>query len=329
MAQIRAAIKGVHGFIPEEVLTNKDLETMVDTNDEWIKARTGIEERHIMRDPEFATSDMSAQAVKGLLEKTGVSPLDIDLLICASVTPDYFFPDTGTLICHKIGAKNAFAFDIQAACSGFLFAATTGSKYVESGMYKNVVVVGSDKMSTITDYTDRATCILFGDAAGAILLQPETNGNGLQDSWMRVDGVGAEFLHMKGGGSRNPPTHETVDKKWHFLYQDGKPVFKAAVKGMSEAISEILKRNNLSPDDIAYVVPHQANLRIIQAVADGLKFPMERVMVNIQKYGNTTSATIPLCLWEWEDKLKPGDYVILTAFGGGYTWGASLWKWAY
>lgn len=329
MAQIRAAIKGVHGFIPKDVLTNKDLETMVDTNDEWIKARTGIEERHIMRDPEFATSDMSTQAVKGLLEKTGVSPLDIDLLICASVTPDYFFPDTGTLICHKIGAKNAFAFDIQAACSGFLFAATTGSKYVESGMYKNVVVVGSDKMSTITDYTDRATCILFGDAAGAILLQPETNGNGLQDSWMRVDGVGAEFLHMKGGGSKNPPTHETVDKKWHFLYQDGKPVFKAAVKGMSEAISEILKRNNLSPDDIAYVVPHQANLRIIQAVADGLKFPMERVMVNIQKYGNTTSATIPLCLWEWEDKLKPGDYVILTAFGGGYTWGASLWKWAY
>lgn len=329
MAQIRAAIKGVHGFIPQEVLTNKDLETMVDTNDEWIKARTGIEERHIMRDPEFATSDMSTQAVMGLLEKTGVSPLDIDLLICATVTPDYFFPDTGTLICHKIGAKNSFAFDIQAACSGFLFAATTGSKYVESGMYKNVVVVGSDKMSTITDYTDRATCILFGDAAGAILLQPETNGNGLQDSWMRVDGVGAEFLHMKGGGSRNPPTHETVDKKWHFLYQDGKPVFKAAVKGMSEAISEILKRNNLSPDDIAYVVPHQANLRIIQAVADGLKFPMERVMVNIQKYGNTTSATIPLCLWEWEDKLKPGDYVILTAFGGGYTWGASLWKWAY
>jgi 3-oxoacyl-[acyl-carrier-protein] synthase-3 len=329
MAQIRAAIKGVHGFIPQDVLTNKDLETMVDTNDEWIKARTGIEERHIMRDPEFATSDMSTQAVKGLLEKTGVSPLDIDLLICATVTPDYFFPDTGTLICHKIGAKNSFAFDIQAACSGFLFAATTGAKYVESGMYKNVVVVGSDKMSTITDYTDRATCILFGDAAGAILLQPETNGNGLQDSWMRVDGVGAEFLHMKGGGSKNPPTHETVDKKWHFLYQDGKPVFKAAVKGMSEAISEILKRNNLSPDDIAYVVPHQANLRIIQAVADGLKFPMERVMVNIQKYGNTTSATIPLCLWEWEDKLKPGDYVILTAFGGGYTWGASLWKWAY
>lgn len=329
MSQMRAAITGVNGFVPKDVLTNKDLEAMVDTNDEWIKARTGIEERHVMRDPNFATSDMAAQAVEGLLKKTGLSPLDIDLLICATVTPDYFFPDTGTLICHKIGAKNAFAFDIQAACSGFLFSATTGAKYVESGQYKNVVVVGSDKMSTITDYTDRATCILFGDAAGAILLQPNTTGNGLLDSWMRVDGVGAEFLHMKGGGSKNPPTHETIDKKWHYLYQDGKPVFKAAVKGMSEAINEILKRNKLSADEIKFVVPHQANLRIIQAVADMLKFPMERVMVNIQKYGNTTAATLPLCLWEWEDKLDPGDKIILTAFGGGYTWGASLWSWAY
>lgn len=329
MSLIRAAIKGVHGFIPPDVLTNKDLEVMVDTNDEWIKARTGIEERHLMRDPNFVTSDMAAAAVTGLLEKTGLSPLDIDLLICATVTPDYFFPDTGTLICHKIGAKNSFAFDIQAACSGFLFSATTGAKFIESGQYKNVIVVGSDKMSTITDYTDRATCILFGDAAGAILLQPATNGHGLLDSWMRVDGVGAEFLHMKGGGSKNPPTHETVDKKWHFLFQDGKPVFKAAVRGMSEAIGEILKRNNLSADDIKWVVPHQANLRIIQAVADTLKFPMERVMVNIHKYGNTTAATLPLCLWEWEEQLQPGDKIILTAFGGGYTWGASLWEWAY
>jgi 3-oxoacyl-[acyl-carrier-protein] synthase-3 len=329
MAQIRAAIKGVHGFIPQDVLTNKDLETMVDTNSEWIIARTGIEERHIMRDPEFATSDMATQAVLGLIEKTGISPLDIDLLICASVTPDYFFPDTGTLICHKVGAKNSFAFDIQAACSGFLFAATTGARYIESGAYKNVVVVGSDKMSTITDYTDRATCILFGDAAAAILLQPETNGHGMQDSWNRVDGVGAEFLHMKGGGSKNPPTHDTVDKKWHFLYQDGKPVFKAAVKGMTEAVSTIMSRNNLTAEDVKFVVPHQANLRIIQAVADMLKFPMEKVMVNIHKYGNTTAATLPLCLWEWEDQLKPGDNIILTAFGGGYTWGASLWKWAY
>lgn len=329
MSKIRAAITGVYGYVPEDVITNKDLEIMVDTNDEWIKARTGIEERHILRDPEKATSWMATQAVQGLLEKTGLSPLDIDLLICASVTPDYFFPDTGTLICHNLGAKNAFAYDIQAACSGFLFSATTGAKFVESGMYKNVIVVGADKMSSITDYTDRATCILFGDAAGAILLQPNDQGFGLQDSWMRVDGVGAEFLHMKGGGSKNPPTHDTVDKKWHFLYQDGKPVFKAAVKGMSEAVNEILKRNQLSPDEIRYVVPHQANLRIIQAVADMLKFPMERVMVNIHKYGNTTSATIPLCLWEWEDQLKPGDKVILTSFGGGYTWGASLWVWAY
>ena len=329
MSKIYAAIKGVHGFIPKDVLTNKDLETMVDTNDEWIKARTGIEERHILRDPKLVTSDMGAAAVEGLLKEKGMSALDIDLLICATVTPDYFFPDTGTLICHKIGAKNAFAYDITAACSGFLFAATTGAKMVESGSYKNVIVVGADKMSTITDYTDRATCILFGDAAGAILIQPNDVANGLLDSWMRVDGIGAEFLHMKGGGSMNPPTHETVDQKMHFLFQDGKPVFKAAVKGMAEAIGEIMKRNKLSPDDITYVVPHQANLRIIQAVADMLKFPMEKVMVNIQKYGNTTGATIPLCLWEWQDKLKPGDKVILTAFGGGYTWGASLWSWAY
>jgi 3-oxoacyl-[acyl-carrier-protein] synthase-3 len=329
MSQIRAAITGVNGYIPKDILTNKDLEAMVDTNDEWIVARTGIEERHIVRDPNFVTSDMGAAAVEGLLKKTGLAATDIDLLICATVTPDYFFPDTGTLICHKVGAKNAFAFDIQAACCGFLFSATTGARFIESGQYKNVIVVGSDKMSTITDYTDRATCILFGDAAAAILLQPNTEGFGMLDSWNRVDGVGAEFLHMKGGGSKNPPTHETVDNKWHYLYQDGKPVFKAAVKGMAEAINEILKRNNLQPEEIKFVVPHQANLRIIQAVADMLKFPMEKVMVNIQKYGNTTAATLPLCLWEWEDQLQPGDKIILTAFGGGYTWGASLWNWAY
>jgi 3-oxoacyl-[acyl-carrier-protein] synthase-3 len=329
MSNTRAAIMGVHGYVPKEVLTNKQLETMVDTNDEWILTRTGIAERHIERDPEVATSDMAVHAVEGLMKSTGLSPLDIDLLICATVTPDYFFPDTGTLICHKIGAKNAFAFDVQAACCGFLFALTTGAKYVESGAYKNVVVVGADKMSTITDYTERATCILFGDGAAAVLLQPDQNGFGLQDSWMRVDGVGAEFLHMKGGGSKNPPTHETVDKRWHYLYQDGKPVFKAAVKGMADAVNEILTRNQLKPEDIRYIVPHQANLRIIQAVADGLKFPMERVMVNIQKYGNTTAATLGLCLWEWQDQLKRGDKIILTAFGGGYTWGASLWTWAY
>ena len=329
MSRVKAAIKGVQGFIPEDILSNADLERMVDTNDEWIRARTGIEERHILRDPTKATSDMGAAAVAALLEKKGISPLELDLLICATVTPDYFFPDTGTLICHKIGAKYAFAYDITAACCGFLFSMTTAAKMVESGSYKNVVVVGADKMSSITDYTDRSTSILFGDAAGAVLLQPDENGFGHEDSWMRVDGVGAEFLHMKGGGSKNPPTHETVDQKMHFLYQDGRPVFKAAVKGMSEAVNEIMKRNNLSPDEIAWVVPHQANLRIIQAVADMLNFPMEKVMVNIQKYGNTTGGTIPLCLWEWQDKLKPGDKIILTAFGGGYTWGASLWTWAY
>ncbi len=328
MPQIHAAITGVHGYVPDEILTNQDLEKMVDTNDEWIRTRTGIQERHILRDPEKATCYMATQAVQGLLEKTGLDPLDIDLLICASVTPDFFFPDTGTLICHNIGAKNSFAYDVQAACSGFLFAATTGAKFIESGAYKNVIVVGADKMSSIVDYTDRATCILFGDGAGAILLQGNEKGLGLQDSWMRVDGVGAEFLHMKGGGSKNPPTHDTVDKKMHYIFQDGGPVFKAAVKGMSEAVGQMLTRNNLSPNDIRFVVPHQANLRIIQSVASMLDFPMERVMVNIQKYGNTTSGTIPLCLYEFQDQLKPGDRIILTSFGGGYTWGASLWTWA-
>jgi 3-oxoacyl-[acyl-carrier-protein] synthase-3 len=329
MSKIQAAIMGVNGYVPEGLLTNKDLEKLVDTNDEWIKARTGIEERHILREPGKATCFMGTEAVLGLLKKTGLDPMDIDLLICATVTPDYVFPDTATLICYNIGAKNAFAYDIQAACSGFLFSATTGAKFIESGAYKNVVVVGADKMSSIVDYTDRATCILFGDAAGAILLQPNEKGFGLQDSWMRVDGVGAEFLNMKGGGSLNPPTHETVDKGMHYVFQDGRPVFKAAVKGMSEAVSTILKRNNLSPDEIKFVVPHQANLRIIQAVAEYLNFPIDRVMINIQKYGNTTSGTIPLCLWEWENQLHPGDKIILTSFGGGYTWGASLWNWAY
>lgn len=329
MAKLRAAIKGVHGYVPKDLLTNKDLEKLVDTNEEWIKTRTGIEERHIERDPEKATSYMATQAVQGLLAKTGLDPLDVDLVICASVTPDYFFPDTGTIIAYNIGAKNAFAFDLQAACSGFLFAAATGARYIESGACKNVIVVGADKMSTIVDYTDRATCILFGDAAAAILLQPDDTGFGMWDAWLRVDGVGQEFLYMKGGGSKNPPTHDTVDKKYHYIFQDGRPVFKAAVKGMAEAVTEILRRTGLTTDDVRFVVPHQANLRIIQSVAEMLDFPLEKVMVNIHKYGNTTAATIPLCLWEWESQLKPGDKVILTAFGGGYTWGASLWNWAY
>jgi 3-oxoacyl-[acyl-carrier-protein] synthase-3 len=329
MSKLRAAIKGVQGYVPKDILTNKDLEKLVDTNEEWIKTRTGIEERHIERDPEKATSYMGTQAVLGLLKKTGLDPMDIDLLICATVTPDYFFPDTGTLIAYNVGAKNAFAYDITAACSGFLFSIATGARHIESGAYKNVVVVGADKMSTIVDYTDRATCILFGDAAAAVLLQPDTSGHGMIDAWHRVDGVGQDFLYMKGGGSKNPPTHETVDKKYHYLFQDGKPVFKAAVKGMSEAVGEILRRNNLTADDIRFLVPHQANMRIIQSVSEMLNFPMEKVMINIHRYGNTTSATIPLCLWEWENQLKPGDKVILTAFGGGYTWGASLWEWAY
>jgi len=329
MSNVRAAIKGVHGYVPEGLLTNKDLEKMVDTADDWIRTRTGIQERHIERDPARPTSYMGTQAAQGLIEKTGLDPLEVDLVICATVTPDYFFPDTATLIAYNIGAKNAFAFDMHAACSGFLFAMTTAARYIESGMYKNVIVVGADKMSTIVDYTDRATCILFGDAAAAVLLQPDSTGNGMIDSWNRVDGVGQEYLYMKGGGSANPPTHETVDNKYHYLFQDGKPVFKAAVKGMTEAVGEMLTRNHLTAEDIRFVVPHQANLRIIQAVSEALHFPMEKVMVNIQRYGNTTAATIPLCLWEWESQLRPGDKIIMTAFGGGYTWGASLWSWAY
>lgn len=329
MSKLRAAITGVGAFVPKDVLTNKDLEKIVDTTEEWITTRTGIEKRHILRDKDKASSFMGAEAVKDLMSKTGLKPEDIDLLICATVTPDYFFPDTGTLICHKVGAKNAFAFDVHAACSGFLFSIATGARYIESGMYKNVVVVGADKMSSIVDYTDRTTCIIFGDASAAVLLQPDNKGNGMIDSWHRVDGSGAELLHMKGGGSMNPSSHETVDKGMHYLYQEGKHVFKAAVKGMTEAVQEIMTRNNLTVDDVRFLVPHQANMRIIHAVGEALNFPPEKVMINISRYGNTTAATIPLCLYEYQDQLKPGDNVILAAFGGGYTWGASLWKWAF
>lgn len=328
MVKTTAVIAGVGAFLPKDILTNKDLEKLVDTSEEWILTRTGIEKRHILKDKDKATSYMGAEAVKDLMAKTGLKPEDIDLLICATVTPDYFFPDTGTLICHRIGAKNAFAFDVQAACSGLLFSLTTGARYIESGAYKNVVVVGTDKMSSIIDYTDRTTCIIFGDAGGAVLLRPNNEGLGLQDSWNRVDGIGGELLYMKGGGSLNPATHETVDQKMHFLFQEGKQVFKAAVKGMTEAVQEILTRNNLKVEDIRFLVPHQANMRIIHSVGEALQFPPEKVMVNIQKYGNTTAATIPLCLYDYQDQLKAGDYIIITAFGGGYTWGASLWKWA-
>ncbi len=328
MTKIRAAITGIHAYTPDYVLTNKELEKMVDTNDEWIVTRTGIRERRILKDPEKAASDMGAEAVKGLLEKTGTSPDEIEIVICATVTPDMMFPDTANLIAFKSGIKNAFTFDLGAACSGFLFALTTGAKFIEAGSHKKVLVVGADKMSSIVDYTDRATCILFGDAAGAVLLEPaKDDGNGILDAVLYSDGVGAVNLYQRAGGSLKPASHETVDAKEHFIYQNGRPVFKAAVSGMAGVVKEVMARNHLTAADVAWVVPHQANLRIIESVASMADFPLEKVMVNIHKYGNTTAATIPLCLWEWENQLRKGDNIILTAFGGGYTWGAILVKW--
>lgn len=329
MSKIHAALTGIHCHLPDYVLTNAELEQMVDTNDEWIFSRTGIRERRILKGEGKGVSVMGIEAVRGLLEKTGTDPSEVDLVICATVTPDMMFPDTANLIAHALGIKNAFCFDLTAACSGFIYALSTGAMYVQSGMYKKVVVVGADKMSSIIDYTDRATCIIFGDAAGAVLLEPSQEPVGVMDFMHRSDGVGQEFLHQKAGGSRRPASRETVDNREHFVYQNGKPVFKYAVTGMSDIVQKVMKRNNLSREDVAWVVPHQANMRIIEAVAGLLDFPIERVMINIHKYGNTTAATIPLCLWEWESRLHRGDNIILTAFGGGFTWGAIYLKWAY
>lgn len=329
MAKILAAITGVGGYVPDDVLTNADLEKMVDTTDEWITTRTGIKERRILRTSGKATSDMGLEVVRQLLEKTGTKPEEIDLLICATVTPDTTFPDTANTILDKAGAKNAFGFDINAACSGFLFALTTGAKFIESGMYKKVIVIGADKMSAIVDYSDRSTCIIFGDGAGGVLLEPNTEGNGVIDAILKSDGSGREFLHMKAGGSLKPATPETVANKEHFVFQDGKPVFKAAVTGMVTTVNQVLARNNMTTEDIDWLVPHQANMRIINSVGDMLDFPMDKVMVNIHKYGNTTAGTLPLCLWEYESQLKKGDNLMLTAFGGGFTWGSLYLKWAY
>lgn len=329
MPKIYAAIKGVHGYVPDYILTNGELSTMVDTNDEWITSRTGIKERRILKDLTKATSDMGAEAVKLLLEKTNTNPEDIDLIICATVTADMHFPDTANTIALKVGAKNSWGFDLSAACSGFLFALTTGSKFIETGAHKKVIVVGADTMSRITDYTDRTSCILFGDGAGAVLLEPTTKKEGVIDSVLRGDGAGKDFLRMKAGGSLHPPTHETIDNKEHNLWQNGQPVFKAAVKGMVSTTEEVLKRNKLTIEQIDWLVPHQANKRIIDSVGGILNVPPEKVMVTIQKFGNTTAATIPLGLWQYESQLKKGDNLILTAFGGGYTWGAVYVKWAY
>ncbi|MFA6923187.1 MAG: beta-ketoacyl-ACP synthase III [Bacteroidales bacterium] len=329
MSKITAAITGISSFLPEYILTNQELEKIVDTTDEWIMSRSGIKERRILKGEGKGTSDMGAGAVKSLLEKTGVSPDEIDLLICATVTPDMLFPATANIISDKVGIKNAFSFDLNAACSGFIYALITGSKYIESGLYKKVIIVGADKMSSITDYTDRQTCVLFGDAGTAVLLEPNNEGYGIIDSILKSDGFGRIHLHMKAGGSVKPPSHETVDAREHYIYQEGQPVFKFAVKNMADVSAEIMEKNNLKSDDVAWVVPHQANLRIIDATANRMGVNKDKVMINIQKYGNTTNATIPLCLWEWEKKLKKGDNIILSAFGGGFTWGSIYLKWAY
>lgn len=329
MSKITAAITAVGGYLPEYRLTNEILETMVDTNDEWIRTRTGISERRILKGEGLGSSDMAVGAVKNLLEKRGIGPEEIDCVICATVTPDMMFPATANIISDKVGMVNAFGFDVEAACSGFLFSLTTGAAFIESGRYKKVLVIGVDKMSSIVDYTDRSTCIIFGDGAGCLLLEPSEDGNGIQDSLLRSDGSGRKYLHMKAGGSVKPPSIETVQNKEHYIYQEGQAVFKFAVKGMADISYELMERNNLKADDIAWLVPHQANLRIIEATANRMGLPLDRVMINIQKYGNTTGGTIPLCLWEWEKKLKKGDNIILAAFGGGFTWGATWVKWAY
>ena len=329
MSQIRAAITGVHGYVPDFVMTNAELEKIVDTNDEWIVSRTGIKERRILKGEGLGSSYMGAKAVKGLLEKTNTKPEEIDLLICATVTPDYFFPATANLICHQTGISEIASFDVAAACSGFLNALTTGAMFIESGRYKKVIVVGADKMSSIVDYTDRTTCVLFGDGAGAVLLEASKDDTGIQDFILRSDGSGKDYLIQQGGGSVNPPTHETVDKKLHYITQIGPQVFKFAVVKMADVAAEIMDRNNLTGDDVAWLVPHQANKRIISATANRMGIGMEKVMLNIQKYGNTTAATIPLCLWDYESQLKKGDNLVLAAFGGGFTWGSVYVKWAY
>lgn len=324
----KAVIRAVGGYVPDYILTNKELEGMVDTNDEWILSRTGIAERRILKDPDKATSDMGVEAVKELLKNSNTAPEEIEMLICATVTPDTLIPDTANTICSKSGLDHAFAYDLNAACSGFIFALVTGAQYIETGRCKKVIVVGADKMSSVISYEDRSTCIIFGDGAGAVLLEAEDDPSfGIQDSIMKGDGGGRENLYMKAGGSMHPTTQATLDAKWHYVVQIGRPVFKSAVEGMSETVAEIMKKNNLSNDDIAWIVPHQANQRIITAVADRLNYPIEKVMVNIHKYGNTTAGTIPLCLWDFQDKFQRGDKVILTAFGGGYTWGAVLLTW--
>ncbi len=328
MHKIHAAITAVNAYAPDYILTNKELESMVDTNDEWITSRTGIKERRILKG-DLGTSDMAVIAVNGLLKKRGISASEIDLIIFCTTTPDMLFPASANILAHKIGANNAWGYDLNAACSGFLFGLATGSQFIETGKYKKVLVIGGDKMSSIINYEDRSTCIIFGDGCGAVLLEPNTEGYGIIDSILKSDGSGGPFLHQKAGGSLKPASHETIDNHEHFLYQEGQAVFKFAVTNMADVAAEIMERNNLTADDVAWLVPHQANKRIIDATANRMGVSSEKVMINIERYGNTTNGTIPLCLWEWESKLKKGDNLILAAFGGGFTWGSVYLKWAY
>jgi 3-oxoacyl-[acyl-carrier-protein] synthase-3 len=326
-SKITAAVTAVGGYVPETRLTNLDLEKMVDTTDEWIRTRTGIEERRILKGEGLATSDLIVPVVEQICKKRGISPIEIDCLIVGTVTPDHPFPATANVVCDKVGATQAWSFDISAACSGFLYALTTGAALVESGRYKKVVVIGADKMSSIIDYQDRNTCIIFGDGAGGVLLEPNTEGYGVLDSLLKSDGAGRKHLRMDAGGSLLPASHETVEKRQHYVYQEGAAVYKFAVKGMADAVEELMKRNHLTADQVAWLVPHQANIRIIESTAERAGMPMEKVMLNISRYGNTTAGTLPLCLWDWEPRLKKGDQLILAAFGGGFTWGATLLRW--
>jgi 3-oxoacyl-[acyl-carrier-protein] synthase-3 len=327
MKKIHAAVTGVNGFVPEHILSNEDLAKIVDTSDEWITTRTGIKERRVMRDG--ASSDIALEAVTGLLNKTNTNPLDIELVIFATVTPDYPFPSTANVLCDKVGMTNAWGYDLIAACSGFIYALSTGAQFIETGRYKKVVVVGVDKMTSILDYQDRTTCVIFGDGGGAVLLEPNEDGLGVQDFILRSDGAGRNYLVQPAGGSVSPASIETVENRMHYVKQEGKQVFKFAVTNMAEVSAEIMEKNQLTAEDIAWLVPHQANLRIIDATADRMGITKDKVMINIQKYGNTTAGTLPLCLWEYEAQLKKGDNIILSAFGGGFTWGAVYLKWAY
>jgi len=329
MSKVRAAITAVGGYVPDYILTNHELETMVDTSDEWITSRTGIKERRILKGENLGVSFLGAMAVKEMLTKAKVDPKEIDLIIFATVTPDMPFPAAANLVAAEVGAVNAFSFDVGAACSGFIYALTTGAQFIEAGTYKKVIVIGGDKMSAILDYTDRTTCIIFGDGAGCVLLEPTTENVGVMDSIHKSDGTGAPFLHMKAGGSRIPATHESVEARQHFVYQEGSSVFKFAVTNMADIAAKIMDRNQLKADDVAWLAPHQANKRIIDATASRMGITEDKIMMNIERYGNTTAGTIPLLLWDYEKKLKKNDNIIIAAFGGGFTWGSVYVKWAY